>query len=53
MGGERLSSPGARPCHLHFADRAVHDVAERIWLKHFLDGWLAGVPMPLLAQAAE
>ena len=25
----------------HFADRAVHDVAERAWLRQFLDGWLA------------
>jgi GMP synthase (glutamine-hydrolysing) len=52
-GCERLSAPGARPRHLHFADRAVHDVAERAWLKHFLDGWLARLPMPVLAQAAE
>ena len=27
--------------HHHFADRAVHDVAERAWLKSFIDGWLA------------
>ena len=50
-GCERLNAPGARPRDLHFADRAVHDVAERAWLKHFLDGWLA--QLPVLAQAAE
>ena len=53
-GGERLAStPGARPRHLHFAERAVHDVAERAWLTQFLGGWLAREPMALMAQAAE
>ena len=40
-GHDRMDAPGARPRHHHFADRAVHDVTERAWLKHFLDGWLA------------
>jgi GMP synthase (glutamine-hydrolysing) len=31
----------------------VHDAAERIWLAHFLDGWLKREPMPALAEAAE
>jgi GMP synthase (glutamine-hydrolysing) len=57
-GHERLELPGARPCREHFAYRAVHDVAERAWLKHFLDGWLARRPLIAapafpLAQAAE
>jgi GMP synthase (glutamine-hydrolysing) len=30
----------------------VHDVTERAWLRHFIEGWLARVPTPL-AQAAE
>jgi GMP synthase (glutamine-hydrolysing) len=53
-GCERLlSSPGAQPPHLHFAARAMHDVAERAWLCRFLDGWLAREPVQLMAQAAE
>jgi GMP synthase (glutamine-hydrolysing) len=52
-GHERLELPGARPRHHHFADRAVHDVMERAWLKHFIDGWLTRTPVPMLAQAAE
>jgi GMP synthase (glutamine-hydrolysing) len=52
-GCARLDLAGARPRHRHFADRAIHDVAERAWLKTFLDGWLARVPMPMMAQAAE
>jgi GMP synthase (glutamine-hydrolysing) len=57
-GHERFELPGARPCREHFAYRAVHDVAERAWLKHFLDGWLARRPRAAapefpLAQAAE
>ncbi len=57
-GHERLALPGARERHHHFADRAVHDVIERAWLRAFLDGWLARTP-PLaafdmaMAQAAE
>ena len=51
-GHARLELPGARPRHHHFADRAVHDVTERAWLKHFIAGWLARRPMPM-AQAAE
>ncbi len=56
-GDARLELPGARPRHHHFADRAVHDVAERAWLKAFLDRWLARIPVArfdmALAQAAE
>jgi GMP synthase (glutamine-hydrolysing) len=48
-----LESPGALPRHRHFADRAVHDVTERAWLKEFLDGWLARVPMTAMSEAAE
>ncbi len=47
-GCERMDSPGARPRHLHFADRAVHDVTERAWLKQFIDGWLAGMPRSIM-----
>ena len=39
--------------HQHFADRAVHDVAERAWLKHFIDGWLARMPVSVMSEAAE
>jgi GMP synthase (glutamine-hydrolysing) len=52
-GGDRLESPGALPRHCHFADRALHDVAERAWLREFLDGWLARVPLSAIAEAAE
>jgi GMP synthase (glutamine-hydrolysing) len=57
-GHDRLELPGARPCREHFAYRAVHDVTERAWLKHFLDGWLARRPRVaasglMMAQAAE
>lgn len=52
-GCERLDLPGARPRHHHFADRAIHDVAERAWLKAFLDGWLARMPLPVMSEAAE
>jgi GMP synthase (glutamine-hydrolysing) len=45
--------PGARPRHHHFADRAVHDVTERAWLKAFLDGWLARLPLAVMSEAAE
>jgi GMP synthase (glutamine-hydrolysing) len=51
--GHALESPGARARHHHFADRAVHDVTERAWLKEFLDGWLARVPMSVISEAAE
>ncbi len=53
-GHARFETPGARPCREHFAQRAVHDVCERAWLKDFLDGWLARVPaaaVPRLAMA--
>jgi GMP synthase (glutamine-hydrolysing) len=49
----RMDLPGARPRHLHFADRAVHDVAERAWLADFIKGWLALMPPAIMAQAAE
>jgi GMP synthase (glutamine-hydrolysing) len=56
-GEERLSLPGARPRREHFAERAVHDLAERIWLEHFLDHWLSraplGAPVTALREAAE
>jgi len=52
-GAERLDMPGARPRHQHFAGRACYDVVERAWLKHFLDGWLSGVPEVVMAEAAE
>jgi GMP synthase (glutamine-hydrolysing) len=52
-GHARLDTPGARPRHHHFEGRAVHDPAERAWLAHFVDGWLAREPMPALAEAAE
>jgi len=52
-GHARLDAPGARARHHHFADRAVHDWAERLWLAHFIDGWLKRAPMPVLSQAAE
>jgi hypothetical protein len=34
-----MDLPGARAAHLHFTDRAVHDVAERM-AERFIDGWL-------------
>src|SRR5216683_1574327 len=52
-GHARLELPGARPRHHHFADRAVHDVPERAWLKQFIDGWLARVPRSVMSEAAE
>jgi GMP synthase (glutamine-hydrolysing) len=50
-GHDGLSAPGARARHHHFADRAVYDVAERAWLKLFIDSWLSRVPV--MAEAAE
>ena len=52
-GAERLGMPGAYPREQHFAGRACHDVAERAWLKQFLDGWLSRVPDLVMVQAAE
>jgi GMP synthase (glutamine-hydrolysing) len=52
-GHARLELPGARARHHHFADRAVHDVTERAWLKAFLEGWLAGAPLSAMSEAAE
>jgi GMP synthase (glutamine-hydrolysing) len=48
-----MDSPGAQPRHLHFADRAVHDVIERAWLKNFINGWLARPPRSIVLEAAE
>jgi GMP synthase (glutamine-hydrolysing) len=53
VGAERLVLLGAQPRAQHFAGRACYDLAERLWLKHFLDGWLSRVPEPMMAQAAE
>ncbi len=52
-GHARLELPGARPRHQHFEDRARYDVAERAWLKRFLDGWLNRVPASVMSEAAE
>jgi len=52
-GTERLALPGARPWHQHFADRARYDVAERDWLKRFLEGWLSRAPALAMSEAAE
>jgi GMP synthase (glutamine-hydrolysing) len=52
-GDARLEMPGACPRHQHFAERAVHDVIERAWLNHFLDGWLARMPLSVMSEAAE
>ncbi|MDB5485285.1 MAG: glutamine amidotransferase class-I [Tardiphaga sp.] len=48
-GDARLTVPGAQARREHFAARAIHDVAERAWLKAFMDSWLAR--MPLVAPA--
>lgn len=57
-GHERLTLPGAQPRAAHFAGRAQHDVAERVWLQQFLEGWLRRMPRivateALLREAAE
>ena len=52
-GCERLALPGARERHHHFADRAVHDVTERVWLRQFLNSWLARMPTSVMSEAAE
>jgi GMP synthase (glutamine-hydrolysing) len=52
-GDERLEAPGAHPRHQHFSTRAIYDVAERVWLKRFLDGWLTRMPWSALSEAAE
>ena len=52
-GYDGMASPGARARHHHFADRAVHDVAERAWLKAFLDDWLMRMPRAAMLEAAE
>jgi GMP synthase (glutamine-hydrolysing) len=52
-GADHLDMPGARPREQHFAGRACHDVAERAWLKAFLDDWLSRAPEAAMADAAE
>jgi GMP synthase (glutamine-hydrolysing) len=52
-GCVRMDSPGAQARHLHFSDRAMRDVAERAWLKNFIDGWLTRVPRLIMSEAAE
>lgn len=52
-GCARMDAPGAQQRHLHFSARAQHDAAERAWLTHFIDGWLARTPRAQLLQAAE
>ena len=52
-GYDRLDAPGARARHHHFADRAIHDVTERAWLKAFLDDWLTRMPRSVMSEAAE
>src|SRR6201990_2078478 len=52
-GHQRLELPGARPRHHHFEGRALHDVAERAWLKHFLDDRLTRMPLSVVSEAAE
>ncbi len=46
-GRERLDSPGARPRHQSFADRAsLRQAVERVWPKHFhADNSLTRRPM--------
>jgi GMP synthase (glutamine-hydrolysing) len=39
-GHERTFLPGAKQRAAHFADRAVYDLAGRVWLAAFLDHWL-------------
>ena len=52
-GHDRMAAPGARERHQHFLDRAVHDFAERAWLKNFIGGWLARMPVSIMSEAAE
>jgi GMP synthase (glutamine-hydrolysing) len=52
-GYDRMDSPGAQAAHRHFTDRAVYDVAERAWLKQFIDGWLKRMPCSIMSEAAE
>ena len=52
-GHDRMAAPGARERHQHFLDRAVHDFAERAWLKNFIGAWLARMPVSIMSEAAE
>jgi GMP synthase (glutamine-hydrolysing) len=52
-GYDGLASPGAKARHHHFEGRAMHDFAERAWLKQFIDGWLARMPRSVMSEAAE
>jgi GMP synthase (glutamine-hydrolysing) len=47
-----MELPGARQRRDHFAARAVHDVVERAWLREFLDGWLARMPLVTASEIA-
>jgi GMP synthase (glutamine-hydrolysing) len=49
----KMDLPGARPRHLHFEGRAMHDFIERAWLKDFVDGWLKRMPLSIMSEAAE
>jgi GMP synthase (glutamine-hydrolysing) len=51
-GHARMDLPGARPRRDHFTARAVHDVVERAWLREFLDGWLARMPLVAASEIA-
>jgi len=39
-GHDRMFLPNAKQRAMHFAERAVYDQAERVWLGSFLDCWL-------------
>jgi GMP synthase (glutamine-hydrolysing) len=52
-GYDGLETPGAQARHRHFEGRAIHDVVERAWLKHFLNDWLARMPRSVMSEAAE
>jgi GMP synthase (glutamine-hydrolysing) len=52
-GYDRMDAPGAQARHQHFEARAMYDVAERAWLKQFIDGWLARMPRSIMSEAAE
>jgi len=49
----RMDQPGAQARHLHFVERAMRDLAERAWLKNFIDGWLTRMPRVIMSEAAE
>jgi GMP synthase (glutamine-hydrolysing) len=49
-GHERMALPGAKPRAAHFSDRPVYDLAMRLWLGDFLDGWLSVSPQGAAVQ---